>query len=166
MFAFHNNIRTLLLIVFVAVIWADQKEVEKPQIDYLTQEYLFLEQELWTEIGSSDDTKALLSSVFDEHRRFIRYDFGVSRNTLEIYIPTGILIDNLRNINDLFYNVSNFLINNTPDDVNRLNIYYVNQILRDAIAYSEHVFREAMRAEFWEKGKDVSEPLIEILFNC
>ncbi|XP_055307895.1 uncharacterized protein LOC129572010 isoform X2 [Sitodiplosis mosellana] len=34
------------------------------------------------------------------------------------------------------------------------DIYYVHEILANSIAYSESIFREAIRAEFWHKGKD------------
>lgn len=146
------KIRALLLIVFVAVVWADEREIEKPYIDYLTLEYLSLEQKLWTQINSGVDPTTLLSNVYEEHKEFIRNDFGVSRNTLAIYIPTGILVDNLRNVNDLFYNISSILVHNTPAD-----IYYVHTILRDAVIYSEHIFNETIRADFWENGKDVSQ---------
>lgn len=154
MFAF-NNIRALVFIVFFAVVWAKKKEVDKPFIDYFTLEYLSMEQELWARINSGDDTSTLLSIVSDRHKYFITKDFGASMNNLAIYIPTGILVDNLRNINELFYNVSNLLLTNAPTDIYSMDIYYVHTILRDAVVYSQHVFNESMRAEFWENGKDV-----------
>lgn len=144
----------LFLIVFIAVGCVESKEAEKPYIDFLTLEYLSVEQKLWGQINSDVGSNELYSIVLDEHKDFIRSDFGVSSNTLAIYIPSGILIDNLRNVNDLFYNTSSMLINTAP--IETVDIYYVHTILRDAITFSNHVFQEAIRAEFWEKGKNVS----------
>lgn len=96
----------------------------------------------------------MYDNVAEAHEGFIQIDFGVSSNNLAIYEPTGILVDNLRNVNDLYYNASKMLLNTRS--IESINIYAVHDILRDSDAYSNHVFREANRAEFWENGKDVS----------
>lgn len=153
MFAF-DKIRELLLIVLIAVGWIECKEAEKPYIDFLTLDYLSVEQKLWAQINSGIDSTTLYSAVLEEHKEFIRNDFGVSSNTQTIYIPAGILIDNLRHVNNLFYNVSGMLVYAAP--IESIDIYYVHRILRNSIAYSEHVFNEAIRAEFWENGKNVN----------
>lgn len=144
----------LFFIVFVTVGCIEGKEAEKPYIDFLTLEYLSVEQKLWGQINSDSDSNELYSIILDEHKEFIRNDFGVSSNTQTIYIPSGILIDNLRHVNDLFYNTSSLLINTAP--IEAIDIYYVHTILRNAVTFSNHVFQEAIRAEFWENGKNVS----------
>lgn len=149
---FVNRGLTFILL-FVSLGWLEAKEAEKPQIDYLTIEYLGVEQNLWSLINGNNDPNSLYTTVLNEHQKFITSDFGVSSNTQNIYIPSGILVDNLRQVNDLFYNTSTFINLNSLDT---LDIYYVHSILRNAHAYSENVFREAIRAEFWEKGKNVS----------
>lgn len=150
MFLF-SNFGVLCLFAFVTVCYAE--EAEKPYIDYLSEEYMSAEQSLWSRINSHSDKYSLFALVQNEHKRFISNDFGVSASTQDIYIPSGILVDNLRLVNSLYYNVSLLLNSNSFDSI---NIYYVHNILRNAKAYSEKVFREAIQAEFWEKGKNVS----------
>lgn len=148
-------IRALVLIAFVAVVCSRNEEVEKPFIDFRTSEYFLTEQELWEQINSDEHPTTLYESVVDAHKRFIRVPFGVSSNNLAIYEPTGILVDNLRNVNELFFEVSNLLLN--TKSIESIDMYRVRVILRDSDAYSNHIFREANRAEFWENGKDVSQ---------
>lgn len=149
-----DNIRAFLLILFVTVACAENKEAEKPLIDDLALEYLSTEQTLWAQINGDENPNTLYANVVEAHKNFIVSDFGVSTNSLAIYQPSGILVDNLRNVNDLFYETSNMLI--TAEQIESIDIYHVHTILRNAVAYSDHVFREANRAEFWENGKDVS----------
>lgn len=150
-----GKVRALLLVAFIAVAWAGNEDAEKPFIDDLTAEYLSTEQELWALINRDEQPNFLYDRVVEAHKRFIHDDFGVSRNNLAIYEPTGILVDNLRNVNNLFYDTSKILLN--AKSIESVDIYKVQEILRNSDAYSNHVFREANRAEFWENGKDVSQ---------
>lgn len=150
-----GKIRVLLIIAFVANVWAENEEAAKPYIDDLTSEYLSTEQKLWAMINGDEQPNYLYSNVVEAHERFIQDNFGVSSNNLAIYEPTGILVDNLRNVNHLFYDVSKILLN--AESIESVDIYKVQEILRNSDAYSNHVYREANRAEFWENGKDVSE---------
>lgn len=152
MFAIYC-IQVAFLFTFLPFSRANYKEAEKPYIDYLTLEYLLVEQSLWSRINSDSDSNILFSLVQNEHQKFISSDFGVSSNTKDIYIPSGILVDNLRQVNNLFYNTS-ILLNS--GSIELIDIYHVHTILRNAVGYSENLFREAIRAEFWEKGKNVS----------
>lgn len=153
MFAFFSNIQVLFCLVLVsACCGQDGKETEKPYIDYLTLDYLSVEQSLWSRLSHPTDRNGLFSLVQSEHLRFISNDFGVTPNTQD-FIPSGYLANNLSLVNTLFYNTSLILRSNSFDS---LDIYYVHDILANSIAYSESIFREAIRAEFWHKGKDVS----------
>lgn len=155
MFAFCN-IRIVFCVVFISVTCrAELKEpieVEKPFIDYLTLDYLSVEQSLWSRLNHPGDKNDFFSLLQTEHLRFIRSDFGVTPNTQK-FVPSGYLANNLTLVNDLFYNASLILQSNSFD---ALNIYYVYEILDNSIAYARNIFREAIRAEFWNKGKDVS----------
>lgn len=153
MLRFGGSFWVIFLFTFLAIGWADNKDAEKPYIDYLTLEYLSVEQNLWSRINSNSDSNTLYSMVQNEHQRFISNNFGVSTNTHDIYIPSGILVDSLKQVNHLYYNTS-ILLNS--GSIETINIYNVHTILRNAIAYSENLFREAIQAEFWEKGKNVS----------
>lgn len=150
-----DSIRALLAIGFVAVVAAKNEEAEKPYIDDLTLDYLSTEQKLWALINGDEHPSTLYSSVVEDHMEFFQNDFGVSSNNLAIYEPSGILVDNLRNINGLFYEASKILVN--TKSIESIDIYKVHEILRNSDAYANHVFREANRAEFWENGKDVSQ---------
>lgn len=146
-------ITVILSFTFIPPICGEGKEAEKPYIDYLTLDYLLVEQSLWSEINTDTDPNKLFSLVQNEHRRFISSDFGVSTSTTDIYIPSGILVENLKQVNNLFYNTSILLNSGSIDSI---NYYDIHAILRNAVKFSENVFREAIRAEFWEKGKHVS----------
>lgn len=156
MIAFYN-FRVLFFFVLVASCYGqykDGKDAEKPYIEYLTLDYLSEEQSLWSRLShQSADKNALFSLVQSEHLRFISNDFGVTPNVQD-FIPSGYLANNLSLVNTLFYNTSMILRSNSFDS---LDVYYVHEILANSIAYSENIFREAIRAEFWHKGKDVSE---------
>lgn len=147
------RIGILLLFAIFCVCNAENKEAEKPYIDYLTEDYLSMEQNLWSRLKSPADKNALYLLIQREHQRFIISDFGVSTSTQDIYIPSGALVNNLRLVNSLFYNTSLLLQSNSFDTI---DIYYVHHILRNAVAYSEHIFHEAIHPQFWEKGKNVS----------
>lgn len=149
------NIRASALIVFIAVVWAGKGGAEKPLIDFQTSEYFLTEQELWAKINSDEHPSSLYESVVAAHKRFIEFLFVVSSNNLAIYEPTGILVDNLRNVNELFFEVSSLILN--TKSIESIDIYKVRDIVRDSDAYSNHIFREANRPEFWENGKDVSQ---------
>lgn len=155
MFAF-DNIRGFLLILFLTVVWAENEEAEKPLIDDLTLEYLSAEQKLWALINSGEHPSTLFFNVAELHKSFILTDYGVSTNNLAIYEPSGILVDNINNVNHLFHNTSLLLLTNTKQ-IESIDIHEVHTILRNAVAYSDHIFHEANRAEFWENGKDVSQ---------
>lgn len=147
-----GKICALFLLIFFSVSCIEIREAEKPYIDDITSEYLIVEQSLWSRIYRNSDKTALYSLVRSEHRRLFSNDFGVTSRTHDIYIPSGILVDNLKLVNDLFYNTSVLLNAESFDSV---DIDEVQSILSNANLYSENVFREAIRAEFWEKGKNV-----------
>lgn len=140
-------------VLFTFLSFGGALEAEKPYVDYLTLEYLLVEQSLWSRINTDSDSNVLFSLVQNEHQKFISSDFGISSSTKDIYIPSGILVDNLKQVNNLFYNTS-ILLNS--GSIESIDIYHVHNILRNAVGYSENLFREAIRAEFWEKGKNVS----------
>ena len=155
MFAFINSRVLLFLFVLIAVCYGqfkDGKEAEKPYIDYLTLDYLSVEQSLWSRLNHHGDKNGFFSLVQSEHLRFISNGFGVTPNTQD-FVPSGYLANNLSLVNTLFYNASIILHSNSFDSI---DIYYVHDILANSIASSESIFREAIRAEFWHKGKDVS----------
>lgn len=146
------KLRVLFIFVIVfSVCNADTKEAEKPYIDYLTLDYLSVEQSLWSRINHVSDKNALFSLVQSEHVRFISSDFGVSSNAQD-FVPSGYLANNLSLVNTLFYNTSIIMRSMSFDSI---NIYYVHDILNSANSYSDSIFHEAIRAEFWEKGKNV-----------
>lgn len=146
------RIGVLLFFTVISVCNADVKEAEKPYVDYLTEDYLSVEQSLWTRLNSQVDKNSLYSLVRDEHQRFIVNDFGVSTSTQDIYIPSGALANHLRLVNSLFYNTSVLLLSNSFDSI---SIHNVRRVLDYAEIYSRHVFREAIDPKFWEKGKNV-----------
>lgn len=154
MFAFYNIRALFASIVFITVVWADTKEADKPLVDTRTSEYFYLEQDLWTQINSGEHPTTLLENVLQAHRVFFPQDFGVSIHNLAIYEPSGILVDSLRNVNDLFYETSHILLN--TETIESIDILHLHTIIQNAKAYSDHVFNEANRPEFWENGKDVS----------
>lgn len=165
MFAFFN-IRVLLFFVLISVSVCygqlkDGKEAEKPYIDYLTLDYLSVEQSLWSRLNHPGEKNELFTLVQSEHLRFISNDFGVTPN-IQDFIPSGYLANNLSLVNTLFYNTSILLRSNSFDSI---DIYYVHDILANSIAYSESIIREAIRAEFWHKGKDVSISIQFLLFG-
>lgn len=153
MFASYN-IRVLFLLGLVSVCYGqfkDGQDTEKPYIDYLTLDYLSVEQSLWSRLNRPGDKNDQFSLVQNEHLRFISSDFGVTPNTQD-FVPSGYLANNLSLVNTLFYNTSLIL---RSDSFDSIDIYYVHNILTSSIAYSESIFKEAIRAEFWYKGKDV-----------
>lgn len=152
MSAFINSRVLLFLSVLIAVCYGqfkDGKEAEKPYIDYLTLDYLSVEQSLWSRLNHHGDKNGFFSLVQSEHLRFISSDFGVTPNTQD-FIPSGYLANNLSLVNTLFYNASIILRSNSLDAI---DIYYVHDILANSIAASESIFREAIKAEFWQRQR-------------
>lgn len=132
------------------------KEADKPYIDYLTAEYLNIEQSLWNKINGRYNTQYLFDEVRGEHQKFVTTDFGAEVSLQNAYVPSaGILLDNVNLVNSLFYNASVLL--NSPV-LSRIDIIQMfrTDILPKSIQYSEFVYRESSRANFWQKGKDVS----------
>lgn len=151
MFA-SSTVRAFLIFLILSVCRAEQKESEKPYIDYLTLDYLSVEQSLWSRLNHPSDKNLLFSLVQNEHLRFISSDFGISSNTQD-FVPSGYLANNLTLVNNLFYNVSVLL---RSDSYDLVDLYYVHDVYNKANAHAESIFREAIRAEFWDKGKNVS----------
>lgn len=154
---------TRVFFIFVAILsvcHGETKDAEKPYIDYLTLDYLSVEQSLWTRLNPSSDKNALFSLLQSEHLKFISSDFGVSSNAKD-FVPSGYLANNLSLVNNLFYNTSVLLRSNSFDSI---DIYNVHDILNYSNLYSESIFHEAIRAEFWEKGKNVR-IFTNIIFN-
>lgn len=163
MFAF-STIRTFFTFIIISVYFAEQEATEKPYIDYLTLDYLSIEQSLWSRLNHMSDKNLQFSLVHDEHLRFIKSDFGISSNTQQTanFVPSGYLANNLTLVNNLFYNVSVVLRSESFDSV---DLYYVHDVFAKANAYAESIFREAIRAEFWDKGKNVSEHCVATNWN-
>ncbi|XP_031638450.1 uncharacterized protein LOC116350692 [Contarinia nasturtii] len=153
MFSFCNY-RIVFSFVLISVsCCAELKEpnkAEKPSIDYLTLDYLSVEQSLWSRLSHAGDKNDHYSLLQSEHLPFFANDFGVSQNTQQ-FVPSGYLANNLSLVNGLFYNMSVILKSNSTDAI---NIYHVHEILDHSIEYGKNVFQEAIRAEFWNKGKD------------
>lgn len=132
-----------------------KKEADKPYIDYLTTEYLNIEQHLWHKINGRYNIDYLFDEVRSEHQKFVTTDFGAEVTLQNAYVPSaGILLDNVNLVNALFYNASVLL--NSPI-LSRIDIglMFKNDILPRSVQYSEFVYRESSRANFWQKGKDV-----------
>lgn len=156
------KIGILLIFSVFCVCIAEVTEAEKPSIDYITTNYLSVEQSLWSRLNTATDKNTLYTLVQKEHQEFIVSDFGVSTSTQDIYIPSGALVNNLKLVNSLFYNTSMLLQSNSSDSI---DIYYVQHILRNAAAYSENIFREAIHPQFWEKGKNVRSINLILILN-
>lgn len=142
----------LLLIQLTRVCYG---EVDKPYIDYLTTDYLNVEQELWQKINSQYNADQLFDEIRNEHKRFILTDFGAEVTLQNAYVPSaGILLQNVNLVNSLFYNAS-VLLNSSI--LSRVDIIFLfkSGILPKSIQYAELVYRESSRANFWQKGKDV-----------
>lgn len=160
MFSYTSIHSTVFLVFFLGtcnrICQAERKEAEKPLVDYLTLDYFSVEQSLWSRINSRIDKDTLFSLIRDEHLRFITNDFGAESTLQNAYVPSaGILLDNVKLVNSLFYNASVYLNSQTITLDAVINTFQ-HDILTKATKYSEYVFRESSRANFWEKGKNVS----------
>lgn len=142
---------------------AEQKEAEKPFIDYLTADYLRMEQGLWDKITSHHNADHLFEQIRSAHQPFIRTHFGAEVTLQNAYVPSaGILLENVNLVNSLFYNATVLL--NAP--IARVDIVHMfkTDILPKSVQYAGYVYRESSRANFWQKGKDVWHQLRRMIF--
>lgn len=162
-FIWHSVVIVILVIQLNQLCHAEQKEAEKPFIDYLTADYLQVEQGLWSKIsGRHNRDDQLFEQIRSAHQPFIRTDFGAEVTLQNAYVPSaGILLANVNLVNSLFYNASVLL--NSP--ISQIDIIYLfrTDILPKSIEYAGYVYRESSRANFWQKGKDVSRFTFHIL---
>lgn len=149
MFFLKNVCAFILLIGILSIYYCDaeQKEAEKPIVDYLTANYLNVEQNLWRQINSGIDKHELYSIIRNDHKRFIASNFGpiVSQENPSITIQL---------VNSLYYNAST-LLNAENIAVDDIIYLFRTKILQKAIRYANDVFNDASQAIFWEKGKNV-----------
>lgn len=149
-----NRIAAIFLL-FIQLTQVCYGEVDKPYIDYLTTDYLNIEQELWHKINGRYNAEQLFDEIRNEHKRFIVTDFGAEVTLQNAYVPSaGILLENVNLVNSLFYNAS-VLLNSSI--LSRVDIIFLfkSRILPSSVQYAELVYRESSRANFWQKGKDV-----------
>lgn len=145
----HLKIAILLIATFATDCQCiEQKESEKPLIDYLTLDYLSVEQNLWRRINNRNNDKTELYSIIrNEHQRFISSDFGAVASQQNPSITIQL-------VNSLFYNAS-VLLNSENLALDDIIYLFRTKILDRALRYSDDVFHDASRADFWEKGKNV-----------
>lgn len=149
--------RAFFVFVFVSICYAeieDPNGVEKPFIDILTLDYFNTEQSLWSRLKQTGTKNDLYWLVKRGHLSFIANEFGVSPNTQNL-LPIGHLANNVSLVNILLYNASLILQSDSTDSINNFDVH---DMLANSIKYSEYVFKEAIRPEFWNKGKDVRIP--------
>lgn len=146
---FSSSTCTILFIGAVSLAYGlEQKEAEKPLVDYLTIEYLSTEQELWGKIlQRSNDRNSLYGIIRNSHHRFIAGDYGATTSEQNPSITIHL-------VNSLFYNAS-VLLNSKNLALEDIAYFFREEILTKAIRYSNDVFNDASRADFWAKGRNV-----------
>lgn len=143
-----------LFIVIGLICGSDQKEAEKPLVDYLTTEYLSTEQDLWNKIQSYNDRSSLYEIIRNSHHRFIAADYGAVASKKNPSITVHL-------VNSLFYNAS-VLLNSQNVALEDIVYFFREKIAIKAIRYSEDVFGDASRADFWAKGRNVRSKIYSI----
>lgn len=137
-----------ILFIGIALVYGwEQKEAEKPLVDYLTTEYLSTEQDLWSKIQSYTDRSSLYEIIRNGHHRFIAGDYGAVASNQNPSITIHL-------VNSLFYNAS-VLLNSEHLALEDVVYLFREKILTKAIRYSNDVFNDASRADFWAKGRNV-----------
>lgn len=142
----------------------DNNESEKPLIDYLTLDYLSVEQNLWRKLvyDQNTDKSTLFSLIRNEHKRFFSIYFGSTVDLQGYFVyygnqyilpSTKPFLNNLMLTRVFFDNSSLLLESEHLDDIIRT---VDHSSLNFAQELSADLFREVSRAEFWEKGKNVS----------
>lgn len=136
-------------------------EVEKPVIDYLTLDYQSVEESLWSAINNHADSQSVFVRIVDEHERFFRSDFGETISLRHLYVPVSpMLIDNLQRLNSTFQSARNELLLGRNDSILAEDAIddFGRNILISSVKNSDNIYQEVSRAQFWNKGKNVSLP--------
>lgn len=144
---FSSSICAILFIGIALVYGLEHKEAEKPLVDYLTTEYLSTEQDLWSKIKNYNDRSSLYDVIRNSHHRFIAADYGAVASKEN---PST----TIHLVNSLFYNAT-VLLNSNNLALEDIVYLFRDKILTKAIRYSNDVFNDASRADFWAKGRDV-----------
>lgn len=144
---FSSSTCAILFIGIAFVYGLEQKDAEKPLVDYLTTEYLSTEQDLWNKIQSYNDRSSLYGIIRNSHNRFIAGDYGAGASKHNPSITIHL-------VNSLFYNAS-VLLNSENLALEDIVYLFREKILTKAIRYSNDVFNDASRADFWAKGRNV-----------
>lgn len=156
-------------VVFAAtmaiVASADDAQLEKPLIDFLTLDYMSVTQGVWTSIESHADRRTLLARINDEHKRFFATDFGDTASLRHAYyVPNGEsqayyiqFIQNLQQLNSDFQLANRIAQLLTQND--SMSSYTIDRFEREifdhAMILSKNIFEEVSDARFWNKGKSV-----------
>lgn len=148
-----------LSLVLIATEATISQELEKPLIDYLTLDYMSVEQSLWTALNRHFDKRTLFTRIRDEHDRFFLSDFGETNSLRSSYVPlAGALIENLQRLNTTFQFARVILHSNNGNELITDEIVdeFSRDFLRNVLQTSANIFREVSHADFWNKGKNVS----------
>lgn len=160
------------IVIFVCSVFhfGESAETEKPLVDYLTLDYLSFEQDLWKKLQDNDDKTTLFWLIREEHKRFFNHGFGSITDLPDVFLldiyrlpATQNFFNNIMLVKVLYDNSSAMLESNNVhmDDIIRT---FEHHTLRMAVKHSDDVFNDAIRPDFWEKGKNVSKNTIKFEF--
>lgn len=147
---------SILSIVFNQIN-CDVVAAKKPLIDFVTVEYLNVEQNLWYDIEHQADKRSLYGRICDAHERFF-YDYlgetGIFHTTMVDVSNT--LKDNLRRINSTFDLFTAHINSRQRSSLDQIVNDAANSYLMSVLVNADNIAREVIRADFWKKSKDVS----------
>lgn len=155
----------LILLQFILInrVWAaTEVEVDKPSIDYLTVDYLSVEQSVWKAIESHADRRVQLSTVQKEHERFFNSDFGETGNIIEDGADKDrkdATFEVANCLKELSYTFSRSVLYSSSSSPNQI----VNELAQD-VRDTRHILNvgercssvladHARSATFWDKQK-------------